>query len=89
MNGNIAILKSVLAEITDESNQARAFSLIPLCFAVGSIIGNGLGGWLVGVGEGKWWKEHEFWCLWSGELFQPRSDTCLARSSSKRLYRAK
>lgn len=61
MNGNIAILKSVLAEITDETNQARAFSLIPLCFAVGSIVGNGLGGWLVGVGEGQWWKHHPFW----------------------------
>ena len=61
MNGNIAILKSVLAEITDETNQARAFSVIPLCFAVGSIVGNGLGGWLVGVGEGEWWQEHPFW----------------------------
>ena len=61
MNGNIAILKSMLAEITDETNQARAFSLIPLCFAVGSIVGNGLGGWLVGVGEDQWWKEHPFW----------------------------
>ena len=61
MNGNIAILKSVLAEITDETNQARAFSLIPLCFAVGSIVGNGLGGWLVGVGEGGFWERHPFW----------------------------
>ncbi|GAC93738.1 potential transmembrane protein [Pseudozyma hubeiensis SY62] len=61
MNGNIVILKSVLAEITDETNQARAFSLIPLCFAVGSIVGNGLGGWLVGVGEGEWWQKHPFW----------------------------
>lgn len=61
MNGNIAILKSVLAEITDETNQARAFSLIPLCFAVGSIVGNALGGWLVDVGEGEWWQKHPFW----------------------------
>ncbi|TKY84624.1 hypothetical protein EX895_006526 [Sporisorium graminicola] len=61
MNGNIAILKSVLAEVTDETNQARAFSLIPLCFAFGSIVGNGLGGWLVGVGEGEFWQKHPFW----------------------------
>ncbi|SJX63801.1 uncharacterized protein SRS1_14547 [Sporisorium reilianum f. sp. reilianum] len=61
MNGNIAILKSVLAEVTDETNQARAFSLIPLCFALGSIVGNGLGGWLVGVGEGEFWQKHPFW----------------------------
>ncbi|SNX86022.1 uncharacterized protein MEPE_04731 [Melanopsichium pennsylvanicum] len=63
MNGNIAILKSVLAEITDETNQARAFSLIPLCFAVGSIVGNGLGGWLAGIGQGKggFLGQHPFW----------------------------
>lgn len=63
MNGNIAILKSVLAEVTDESNQARAFSLIPLCFAVGSIVGNALGGWLVGVGsgEGEWLERYPYW----------------------------
>lgn len=61
MNGNIAILKSVLAEVTDETNQARAFSLIPLCFALGSIVGNALGGWLVGVGEGEFWRAHPFW----------------------------
>lgn len=46
MNGNIAVLKSVLAEITDETNQARAFSLIPMCFAVGSIVGSSIGGYL-------------------------------------------
>ncbi|SPO27706.1 uncharacterized protein UTRI_04258_B [Ustilago trichophora] len=63
MNGNIAILKSVLAEITDETNQARAFSLIPLCFAVGSIVGNALGGWLVDIGgeRGGWLGKHPFW----------------------------
>ncbi|SAM83443.1 uncharacterized protein UBRO_05465 [Ustilago bromivora] len=63
MNGNIAILKSVLAEVTDETNQARAFSLIPLCFAVGSIVGNGLGGWLGGYGMGKegWLGDHPWW----------------------------
>lgn len=63
MNGNIAILKSVLAEVTDETNQARAFSLIPLCFAVGSIVGNGLGGWLGGYGMGRqgWIGDHPWW----------------------------
>ncbi|PWN46813.1 MFS general substrate transporter [Violaceomyces palustris] len=46
MNGNIAVLKSVLGEITDETNQARAFALIPMCYAVGSIVGPSLGGYL-------------------------------------------
>lgn len=51
MNGNIAVLKSVLAEITDETNQARAFSLIPMCFAVGSIVGSSIGGYLAHPAE--------------------------------------
>ncbi|KAE8224649.1 hypothetical protein CF319_g2494 [Tilletia indica] len=46
LNGNIGVLKSTLAELTDETNQARAFSLIPLCYAVGSIIGPIMGAWL-------------------------------------------
>lgn len=46
LNGNIGVLKSTLAELTDETNQARAFSLIPLCYAVGSIFGPIMGAWL-------------------------------------------
>jgi len=30
MNGNVAVLKSVLGEITDGSNQARCFVLLPV-----------------------------------------------------------
>ncbi|POW17621.1 hypothetical protein PSTT_00416 [Puccinia striiformis] len=44
--GNLPILQSVLAEITDETNKARAFSLIPMCNAVGIIIGPLIGGYL-------------------------------------------
>jgi MFS family permease len=44
MNANIGVLKSMMGEITDETNQARAFSLLPLSFAVGSIIGPSIGG---------------------------------------------
>lgn len=46
MGGNIGVLKSVMGEITDESNQARAFSYLPLCFGIGSMIGPFLGGTL-------------------------------------------
>ncbi|TFK47990.1 MFS general substrate transporter [Heliocybe sulcata] len=46
VNGNIGVLKSMIAEITDESNQARAWSLAPVVFASGAtlapIIGGGL-----------------------------------------------
>lgn len=44
MNGNVAVLKSVLGEITDNSNQARCFVLLPVSFAIGSIIGPSIGG---------------------------------------------
>ncbi|THU83594.1 MFS general substrate transporter [Dendrothele bispora CBS 962.96] len=46
MNGNVAVVKSMLAEITDETNQARAFALLPAAYAVGSTIGPLLGGYL-------------------------------------------
>ncbi|KAI9591301.1 major facilitator superfamily domain-containing protein [Syncephalis fuscata] len=43
-NGNVAVLKSMVAEISDKTNQARAFSFIPLSFVMGSIFGPLIGG---------------------------------------------
>ncbi|KAA1076426.1 hypothetical protein PGT21_006812 [Puccinia graminis f. sp. tritici] len=34
-----------MAEITDESNKARAFPLLPLCWAIGLMIGPAIGGY--------------------------------------------
>lgn len=45
-NANVSVLKSSLGEITDDTNSARAFSLLPLMFAIGTIIGPWLGGTL-------------------------------------------
>ncbi|KAG8902164.1 hypothetical protein FRB99_004801 [Tulasnella sp. 403] len=45
-NGNIAVLKSAIAELTDETNQGRAFSFLPLSWSVGSIVAPILGGFL-------------------------------------------
>jgi hypothetical protein len=39
LNGNIGVTKSMLAEMTDETNIARAFSLLPLTWAMGAIVG--------------------------------------------------
>jgi hypothetical protein len=41
LNGNIGVMKSMLAELTDETNMARGFSLIPVIWAVGGTIGYG------------------------------------------------
>ncbi|KAH9056523.1 MFS general substrate transporter [Lactarius vividus] len=41
-NGNIGVTKSVLAELADESNVARAFSFLPLVFEVAQVLGFGV-----------------------------------------------
>ncbi|KAE8191617.1 hypothetical protein A4X06_0g6540 [Tilletia controversa] len=76
LNGNIGVLKSTLAEMTDESNQARAFSLIPLCYAVGSIIGPIMGAWLSEPADTfpaldtPFWRENPYFlpCAAAGSL---------------------
>ncbi|MBW0508959.1 hypothetical protein O181_048674 [Austropuccinia psidii MF-1] len=45
MNGNIAAIKSALAEITDDTNKAFAFALVPLTYALGLTIGPAIGGY--------------------------------------------
>ncbi|OSD01624.1 MFS general substrate transporter [Trametes coccinea BRFM310] len=45
-SGNIAVIHSVLGEITDSSNQAIAFPLYGLCWPLGAIIGPLMGGLL-------------------------------------------
>ncbi|KAH9854118.1 MFS general substrate transporter [Lenzites betulinus] len=45
-SGNVAVIHSVLGEITDSSNQAIAFPLYGLCWPLGSIIGPLMGGLL-------------------------------------------
>jgi hypothetical protein len=39
LNGNIGVMKSMLAEITDETNAARAFGIVPLSWAIGNTVG--------------------------------------------------
>ncbi|KAI8461182.1 major facilitator superfamily domain-containing protein, partial [Phakopsora pachyrhizi] len=46
MNGNIAVLQSIIGEITDSTNFADAAAYLPICYAVGSIVGPVLGGCL-------------------------------------------
>ncbi|KAG9091161.1 hypothetical protein FS749_016749 [Ceratobasidium sp. UAMH 11750] len=46
LNGNVAVIKSVLGEITDETNQGTAFAYLPLCWSIGALIAPALGGFL-------------------------------------------
>ena len=39
LNGNVGVMKSMMAELTDETNMARASSLISITWAIGNTIG--------------------------------------------------
>ncbi|KAI7957574.1 hypothetical protein MJO28_004669 [Puccinia striiformis f. sp. tritici] len=64
LNGNTAVIKSMVAEITTAENQALAFSLLPTSYAVGSAIGPLLGGYLSRPAErfpNSWFATSQFW----------------------------
>jgi hypothetical protein len=42
LNGNVGVMKSMMAELTDETNMARGSSLIPIIWAAGGTIGFGI-----------------------------------------------
>ncbi|KAJ2579117.1 hypothetical protein GGH95_003271, partial [Coemansia sp. RSA 1836] len=42
--GNVAVVKSVLAEISDDTNRARVMALLPLVWSIGSVAGSAVGG---------------------------------------------
>ncbi|KAI0287659.1 MFS general substrate transporter [Russula brevipes] len=46
LNGNIGVMKSMLAEMADETNIAQAFAIIPLSWALGVAAGPYVGGFL-------------------------------------------
>lgn len=46
-NGNQAVISTCLGEITDRSNQSRAFTFLPVIYGIGGITGPILGGLLV------------------------------------------
>ncbi|KAI0246217.1 major facilitator superfamily domain-containing protein [Lactifluus subvellereus] len=62
LNGNIGVMKSMLAELTDETNMARGFSLIPVIWAVGGTIGPFIGG-VLSRPQDRWPNvfSHPFW----------------------------
>ncbi|KAF8267045.1 major facilitator superfamily domain-containing protein [Lactarius quietus] len=62
LNGNIGVMKSMMAELTDETNMARGFSLIPVTWAVGGTIGPFIGG-VLSRPQDRWPNlfSHPFW----------------------------
>ncbi|KAI5990099.1 MFS general substrate transporter [Pisolithus albus] len=62
LNGNVGVMKSIIGEITDTTNMAQAFALIPIVFFVGASIAPLFGGGLV--------KPHDRWPeLFSGSFW--------------------
>lgn len=45
-NGNILVAKTMMADITNKTNEARGFAFVSLCFGIGNLIGPGVGGLL-------------------------------------------
>ncbi|OAA60226.1 major facilitator superfamily transporter [Niveomyces insectorum RCEF 264] len=47
LNGNAAVVPTCLGEVTDRTNQSRAFTWLPVVYSLGSITGPAVGGLLV------------------------------------------
>jgi MFS family permease len=47
MNGNQGVVSTCLGEITDRSNQSKAFTYLPVVYGIGAITGPAVGGLLV------------------------------------------
>ena len=67
LNGNVSVLKSMVGELSDETNQGVAFTFLPLSWSLGSIIGPLLGGFLAepatrygGVFDRPFWRKYPF-----------------------------
>ncbi|KAI9439344.1 MFS general substrate transporter [Lactarius indigo] len=76
VNGNVSVMKSMMAELTDETNVARGSSLIRVTWAVGGVLGPFIGG-VLSRPQDRWpnFFSHPFW----GEY--PYFLPCLATAS--------
>ncbi|KAF5359757.1 hypothetical protein D9756_003026 [Leucocoprinus leucothites] len=72
LNGNIGVMKSVMGELTDTSNRAEGFSLMPVVWATGATLGPLMGGTLSNphkrfpkVFNNKFWRDYPYFlpCL--------------------------
>ncbi|KAG0707245.1 MFS general substrate transporter [Suillus ampliporus] len=62
LNGNLGVLKTIVAELTDSTNMAQAFALMPVAWKVGIFVGPLMGGMLARPQDN--WPElfaHPFW----------------------------
>ncbi|KAF8626604.1 hypothetical protein AX17_006522 [Amanita inopinata Kibby_2008] len=62
LNGNIGVMKSMLAELTDETNLSRAYAYTPISWCLGMVLGPMIGGELSRPSERfpRWFGNNEF-----------------------------
>ncbi|TEB39446.1 MFS general substrate transporter [Coprinellus micaceus] len=68
LNGNIGVMKSAMGELTDSSNRAEAFALLPVVWAAGASFGPLLGGSLARPADrfpdtafaSQFWKDYPY-----------------------------
>ncbi|KAH9052780.1 MFS general substrate transporter [Lactarius vividus] len=62
LNGNVGVMKSMMAELTDETNVARGSSLIRATWAIGGVMGPFIGG-VLSRPQDRWPNvfSHPFW----------------------------
>ncbi|KAF8875926.1 major facilitator superfamily domain-containing protein [Infundibulicybe gibba] len=72
LNGNIGVMKSLMGELTNPSNRAEGFSLMPVVWAVGATLGPLVGGTFARPHErfprvfgGQFWRDYPYFlpCL--------------------------
>ncbi|KAG8737253.1 hypothetical protein FRC10_008403 [Ceratobasidium sp. 414] len=72
LNGNMGVAKSMMVELTDETNQAQCFAFLPVVWSTGSTIGPFIGGTLSNpakllprVFDTPFWNEYPYFlpCL--------------------------
>ncbi|KAG8790969.1 hypothetical protein FRC12_010499 [Ceratobasidium sp. 428] len=72
LNGNIGVSKSMITELTDETNQAQCFAFMPITWSTGSTLGPFIGGTLSNpakhlprVFDTPFWNEYPYFlpCL--------------------------
>jgi MFS family permease len=62
LNGNIGVLQSTVAEVvTVEAHQARAYSIMPVVWCIGSIAGSAIGGILADPVRNYGWSAGSIW----------------------------
>lgn len=79
LNGNVAVIKASLGDLTDETNSTEAFALYGMTWTLGSIFGNALGGALSHPAQRFGWTG----AVWSAYPFLLRTCRLMPTCQSK------